>query len=91
MGQCAAQTFSNISADKWTALQEKAAQNNINLNGDSGQTSQNGYTFSWNYDPDGQTLTIQCLDHPFLAPCGAINGRIHDLVDGIVSGAAAGV
>jgi hypothetical protein len=81
MGACAAQTFSDITPDKWTALQAKAAQNNINISGDSGQSTQQGFTFSWLYDPTAQTLTIQCLDHPFWAPCGTINGKVHDLID----------
>jgi hypothetical protein len=81
MSACAAQTFSNISPEKWVTLQTKAAQNNINLEGDSGQTSQQGFTFSWQYDAASATLTIQCLEHPFWAPCGAVNGKVHDLVD----------
>jgi hypothetical protein len=81
MSACASQTFSNITPDKWTALQAKAAQNNISLNGDSGQTTQQGFTFSWQYDAASASLTIQCLEHPFWAPCGVVNGRVHDLVD----------
>ena len=82
MSQCAAQVFGNISPDKWQSLRAKAAANNINLTGDSGETTQQGFTFSWQYDAASSSLTIQCLDHPFWAPCGSINGRIHDLLDG---------
>jgi hypothetical protein len=81
MSQCAAQIFTNITPDKWLALQTKASTNNINLNGDSGETTQQGFTFSWQYDAASATLTIQCLNHPFWAPCGTINGRVHDLVE----------
>lgn len=81
MGACAAQTFNNITPDKWAALRAKAAQSNIALNGDSGQTSQQGFTFSWEYDAASATLTIQCLEHPFWASCGAVSGKVHDLVD----------
>jgi hypothetical protein len=82
MGSCAAQTFSDISADKWAALQQQAAQSQIPLNGNTGQVQAKGCTFTWDYDPEAQTLMIQCLDHPWIASCGYINGMIHDLVEG---------
>jgi hypothetical protein len=83
MGSCAAQTFTNITVEKWTALKAEASQNNINLDADSGQSTQQGFTFSWQYDASLTTLTIQCLDHPLWAPCGTVNGRVHDLIEGI--------
>lgn len=81
MSQCAAQVFTDITRDRWTALQNKAAQNNIDLSADSGQSTQQGFTFSWQYVAETATLTIQCLDRPFWAPCGTINGRVHDLIE----------
>jgi hypothetical protein len=83
MNQCAAQTFNNITAAKWLALKAKATANDINLNGESGETTQQGFTFTWQYNATSATLTIQCLNHPFWAPCGSVNGKIHDLVDSI--------
>jgi hypothetical protein len=83
MSQCAAQTFSNVTADKWLVLQTKAAADNISLNGASGETTQEGFTFTWQYDAASATLTIQCLNHPFWASCGSVNDKIHDLVDGL--------
>jgi len=83
MGECAAQTFNNITPDKWLALQTKAAADNINLNGTSGETTNQGFTVTWQYDAASATLTIQCLNHPFWAPCGSVNGKIHDLVDSL--------
>ncbi len=82
MGQCTAQTFSNITPDKWLALQTKAAANQVILNGDSGEITQQGFTFSWHYDTLSATLTIQCLNRPLWAPCGAVNSKLHDLVEG---------
>jgi hypothetical protein len=81
MGPCASQTFNNITPDQWQALQAKAAANNIPINGSSGTATQQGFTFTWQYDAASGTLTIQCLDHPFWAPCGTINSRVHDLVE----------
>jgi len=86
MGTCAAQTFTGITADKWQVLQAKAAQSSIVMNGDNGETSQQGFMFRWQYDAVSTTLTIQCLDHPFWAPCGSVNGRVHDLVEATVGG-----
>jgi hypothetical protein len=81
MGVCAAQTFSNITSDKWLLLQTKAAQNNIKITGDAGQTTQQGFTFRWQYDAMSATLTIQCMEHPIWAPCGSVNSRVHDLIE----------
>jgi len=81
MGSCAAQTFTNITVENWEAIKAKAEQNNINIEGDSGESTQQGFTFSWQFDASLATLTIQCLDHPFLIPCGTVNAKVHDLVD----------
>jgi hypothetical protein len=81
LSACAAQTFHNIIPEKWFALKAKAAQNNISLIGDAGQATQQGFTFSWQYDAATATLTIQCLDHPFWATCGSINSRVHDIIE----------
>lgn len=81
MGECAAQTFSNIAPQKWLAIQTKAAGENINLSGDKGQITEKGFTFTWQYEPVSEILTIHCLDHPFWATCGAVSSKVHDLVD----------
>ena len=59
MGQCAAQTFSNIIPDKWLALQTKASANQVIQHGDSGEITQQGFALSWHYDARSATLTIQ--------------------------------
>jgi type VI protein secretion system component Hcp len=82
MAPCASQTFGNITPEKWQALQTKAAENHIDLNGDSGETTQNKFTFTWQYDASSATLTIQCLNHPWWANCGEVNGKVHNLVEG---------
>jgi hypothetical protein len=82
MSECAAQTFSNISREQWQSLQAKAVANNISLTGDSGETTQQGFTFKWSYDAASSSLTIQCLDHPFWAPCITINSKVHELITG---------
>jgi hypothetical protein len=81
MSQCAQQIFQNITPDRWAAIQAKAAQHNIDLSSDSGETTQRGLTFIWAYNSSDATLMIQCLDYPFGLTCGMINGRLHDLID----------
>lgn len=61
MSQCAAQVFTDITRDRWTALQNKAAQNNIDLSADSGQSTQQGFTFSWQYVAETATLALTPL------------------------------
>ena len=80
MSPCAAQTFENITADKWLNLKAKAAQNKIDLTGDSGRKSQQGFTFAWQYNAVSETLTIQCLEHPIWVSCGTVNGKVHDII-----------
>ena len=81
MGQCAAQVFSDISPAKWLAFKAKAASENITLNGDDGQITEQGFTFNWHYDATAASLTIQCMGHPFLVTCGEVNGKVHHLID----------
>jgi hypothetical protein len=82
MGACPAQTFSNVTPEKWRVMQVNAFQNSISLSGNSGQTTQKGFTFSWQYDAGSETLKIQCLDHPLFAPCYVINQKVQDLIGG---------
>jgi len=82
MGQCAAQVFSGISPAQFSCLVSQAAAQNIAIAGNSGTASKDGITVIWNYEPATQNLTIQCTDSPWYLPCGSINSKIHDLVDG---------
>lgn len=79
MSACDTQTFSKITPDTWKLLVLKAAENGIQIAGDSGQSSKEGFTFRWLYDPAAQTLELQCLDKPFWAPCSAINAKIQSV------------
>jgi hypothetical protein len=80
MGECDAQIFSSITRERWVGMQSKALQIGVELVGDSGRASQKGFRFSWNYDEDLQTLTIQCLDRPFFAPPALVNSKLKELV-----------
>jgi hypothetical protein len=86
---CAKQTFTELSQDQFTALVSKAAASGLNLSGNAGQASKDGFTVTWTYDPAARMLEIQCVSAPFLVPCSTINGRIHDLVDSVIAPAPA--
>jgi len=81
MSDCEAQIFSNITRERWAGMQSKAGQLGVELSGDSGRASRQGFTFSWSYDESMQTLVIQCLEHPFFAPCSLVNAKLKELVD----------
>ena len=83
MAACATQTFNGITQARFNCLVLKAkATTGIEITGNSGSASKNGITIRWQFDPVGKTLELQCTDSPVLVPCGVINGKIHDLVDG---------
>jgi hypothetical protein len=81
MADCATQTFTSITQDKFDQLLVAAQAQGINIAGNNGSASQDGITISWNFDPGQQILSIQCTSAPFFVSCGAINSKIHDLVD----------
>jgi hypothetical protein len=82
MGKCATQVFENISPGHFACLVDRAKAAGIQIDGNSGTTlPHNGVSVAWEYDPEAQTLSIQCLSLPFLVSCGAANAQIHNLVD----------
>jgi hypothetical protein len=51
------------------------------VDSEQGEDSKSGFRLAWSYDPSAQTLEIQCLDKPFIVPCGVVNGRIAGLAE----------
>ncbi len=91
MGSCSQQSFNNVSSGAWSCLVSKAAHYGVHISSNSGSASASGFTIAWNYDPGAQTLSIQCTDKPFWAPCGTVNGKIHDVVEGCMDAEGAAV
>jgi hypothetical protein len=81
MSSCAAQLFSGFTVEHFTCLVAKANAAGIDISGNAGSASRDGVTVAWVFDPGAQTLSIQCTSAPFFVSCGAINSKIHDLVD----------
>jgi hypothetical protein len=81
MSACATQTFEAITPTVWTCVIQKAATYGITITTPIGQAAKDGFSITWNYNTGTKTLALQCLESPWWAPCGTINGKIHDLVD----------
>jgi hypothetical protein len=81
MTRCAAPVFSGITQAHFACLVAKAATQGIDIAGDSGSASKDGLTVTWNYEPETESLTIQCVSAPFFLGCGTINANIHNLID----------
>ena len=83
MPGCSPVVFNNVDANAWNCLKQKAIayaqQHNYQFGPnvpDSGQEAAMGFTATWAFDPNAQTLTITCTGHPFFFSCATINGEI---------------
>jgi hypothetical protein len=80
MGHSAPQVFSGISPTQFATLQVKAKAAGIDLGSNSGTASKFGVEVSWNYSPESQQLTLQCLSTPFFVKPEEVNAKIQALV-----------
>jgi hypothetical protein len=88
---CDALRFSAVDAGKWAAAKETiSSKYGMNIDSENGEESKSGFRLRWAYDPAAKTLEIQCLDKPFLIPCGVVNGQINSLAQQAGIEAAAG-
>jgi len=82
MQGCQAQTFNNVTAQQFACIAQRAQdETGLVLVGNNGEASAQGITIKWNFDPTSQVLTIECIDKPFLLPCGIISSTIQTLVE----------
>ncbi len=80
MAPSAPQTFKGISPDKYALLTEKAKGAGIEMEGNSGTATKFGVEMQWNYSPETQELSLQCLKHPFFVSAADVDTKIRDLV-----------
>jgi hypothetical protein len=79
---CDALNFTGVDAERWAAAKETInGKYGIDIETENGEKSRSGFKLRWDYDPVAQTLEIQCLDKPFVFPCGVVNGQIASLAD----------
>jgi hypothetical protein len=81
MPDCATQTFTNFSQERFNCLVMKAQAAGITISGNQGTGSKDGFTIRWNFDPLKRSLELQSLGSHIFFPCGFINQQIHNLVD----------
>ncbi len=85
MSACAMLSYNNVTQAAWQCGIEKAASFGVEITSNTGTATKSGFTIAWNYNPDAQTLTLQCTDSPFFVPCSAINSQINNAVEQCLS------
>jgi hypothetical protein len=80
MSNATPQLFSNVSPSQFTLLTQKAQSAGIAISGNSGSASKMGVEVAWNYSPETEQLTLQCLKTPFFIKATDVNEKIHALV-----------
>jgi hypothetical protein len=79
---CPSVVFNNVSPDAWTCLKQKAIvfaeRRSISLPAlhDRGDLSHLGFSVTWAYNSQAETLTVTCTEHPFLISCALINAQV---------------
>jgi hypothetical protein len=81
MSACSMLSYNRVTLAVWQCCIGKAAQYGVQITSSTGQASQHGFTIAWTYREQEQTLSLQCVDSPFWAPCSTINGKINDAVE----------
>jgi hypothetical protein len=81
MVQNAPQTFSGITPDQYAQLIVKAKAAGLELSGNTGTASKFGVEVQWNYSPESQQLTVQCLRTPMFVSASSVYGKLQSLVE----------
>jgi hypothetical protein len=81
MGQSEAQVFSGIAPEHYESLMARARAAGFDLNANSGTASKFGVEVAWNYSPEAQELTFQCLRTPFFVKPEQVRAKIRELVE----------
>jgi hypothetical protein len=66
--------------ERFRADMEK--ETGLTLVGDKGLSEKSGVSVSWAYDEAKQSLTFQTLKTPFFISEGAVDQKIHNVVEG---------
>ena len=74
------QVFTGVTPEQFARLVVKARGAGIDLDGNSGTASKFGVEVAWNYEPDKQQLTIQCVKTPIFLNAADVDARIQSLV-----------
>ena len=80
MAQSAPQVFSGITPAQYASLLQKAHANGLDLTGNNGTASKFGVEMAWNYSPNTEELTFECLRTPFFVKPDEVNAKIRTLL-----------
>ena len=80
METSAPQVFAPVTPEQFAKLIAKAQTAGISISGNSGIASELGVEVAWNYEPDKQELSLQCLKAPFFVSSDDVNAKLRALV-----------
>lgn len=80
MSACPEILATGVTPEKYQTLLATAKAQGLDLTGETGTTTYQGLDFTWTYDDDAETLTIQCTAKPIFVPCSMIESRIRALL-----------
>ena len=93
MAGCAEQVFEGVTSEHFRQFAAKAqgmGMPDLAGAGHRGEATESGVTIRWAFEPQASVLRVQCMDAPFLLPCGLINGKIKEAITAVLgSGGAA--
>jgi hypothetical protein len=72
--------FAPVTSAQFAQLARQAQASGIAITGNSGSVSKFGVEVSWNYAPDTQQLTLECLHTPFFVSRDSVEARLRALV-----------
>ena len=75
-----AMAFQPMTPAQFAALQSKARAAGIAMDDAVGRASQFGAEVAWEYRPEEQSLTLECLRAPFFMSKEAVEARIAEMV-----------
>lgn len=81
MAASAPHVFHGITPERYARLVEKARGAGIEMQGNSGSATKFGVEVEWNYSPETQELTLQCLRTPFFLTAADVDAKIQSLVN----------
>jgi hypothetical protein len=81
MAQNSPKTFSGMTPEQYAKLAEKARANGIDMSGNRGTASKYGVEMQWDYSPETQQLTLQCLRTPMFVSAATVYAKLQSLVE----------
>lgn len=80
---CPAMKFNGVTPAHFVAIADEVKkETGMELSGDSGTTSEHGFTVTWDYNPETQDLILQCTEKPWIVPASMVQSKITELVHG---------